>query len=339
MMVWLGVVCLAAAWFFPLWSISLTAPQYPEGLGLSIWVSKISGRMPHDLTNINRLNHYIGMKEIEPVSIPELRYMPFILAALIFLGIMTGLVRRRALLLLWAAALVAVSLAGLADFYRWEYDYGHNLDSSAPIKVPGMSYQPPLIGSKRLLNIDATSWPAAGGLMMALGVALAVAGLFLEWFRRGAGGSRGVRVSLILPLLLLFAACAPQPEPIAFGSDACASCRMTIADGRYGAEIVTGKGKVTKYDSVECMVRDLLSKEQGEGDAHSLLVIDYSNPGEFTDAARACYLRSPTLHSPMGMDLTSFRDSASAEVVRSAHPGSLLDWSGVKSLVGQDEGR
>jgi copper chaperone NosL len=302
--------------------------------------------MPHDLTNINRLNHYIGMKEIEPDSIPELRYMPLILAFLVILGVVTGVVRRRALLLLWAAVLVAVSFAGLADFYRWEYDYGHNLDPSAPIKVPGMSYQPPLVGSKRLLNIDASSWPAAGGILMALGVALAVAALFLEWRRKSPSAAgrprrlpRTALIALLPPILSLFSGCSPQPEPIAFGSDACASCRMTIADRRYGAEIVTRKGKVSKYDSVECMVRDLLANEGMESDAHALLVIDYAKPGELIGAVGACYLLSPTLHSPMGMDLTSFRDSSGAESVRGAHPGHLLDWSGVEALIAQDAGR
>ena len=60
----------------------------------------------------------------------------------------------------------AGALAGLADFYRWGYDYGHNLDPEAIIKIPGMSYQPPLIGTKQLLNFQATSWPASGGWIL-----------------------------------------------------------------------------------------------------------------------------------------------------------------------------
>ena len=49
------------------------------------------------------------------------------------------------------------------DFYRWNYEYGHNLDPNAAIKVPGMAYQPPLIGYKQLLNFGAYSIPDTGG--------------------------------------------------------------------------------------------------------------------------------------------------------------------------------
>ena len=82
---------LATTYFFPLWHIGLTAPQYPEGLGLYIWVNQITGVKPHDLNSINGLNHYIGMKAIEPDAIPELRFMPWILAGLIAGGLGTAL--------------------------------------------------------------------------------------------------------------------------------------------------------------------------------------------------------------------------------------------------------
>ncbi len=46
-----------------------------------------------------------------------------------------------------------LAAVGLYDFYMWEYDYGHNLNPHAAIKIPGMAYQPPLIGSKMLLTL------------------------------------------------------------------------------------------------------------------------------------------------------------------------------------------
>lgn len=156
----------------PLWHIGLIAPQYPEGLGLYIWINQITGQKPQDLDSINGLNHYIGMKEIVPESIPELRFMPYLVGGLLVLGLLTALAGKRPLLYAWTGLFVLLSIAGLADFWKWGYDYGHNLDPTAAIRVPGMAYQPPLIGAKQLLNFYATSWPAVGGwaLMLSLGI-------------------------------------------------------------------------------------------------------------------------------------------------------------------------
>lgn len=154
----------------PLWRIELIAPQYPEGLGMDIHARTVRGAKEHDLENINNLNHYIGMKTIEPEEIAELRVIPWLIGGLAVAGFIVAIVGRRRLLLVWLAAFLVLGLVGLWDFWHWEYDYGHNLDfEHAIIKVPGMTYQPPLIGSKQLLNFTATSWPAIGAIL--LGVA------------------------------------------------------------------------------------------------------------------------------------------------------------------------
>ena len=155
-------LAMITAFFTPIWDISLEAPQYPEGLGMKIWLSKITG----DLSTINGLNHYIGMKTIEPDSIKELSFMPYILGFLILGGIITGALGRKKLFAIWVILFVAAGIAGGVDFYMWEYDYGHNLDPTAAIIVPGMSYQPPLIGSKELLNFVANSYPDTGGFIV-----------------------------------------------------------------------------------------------------------------------------------------------------------------------------
>jgi copper chaperone NosL len=161
-----AAVALSLAYVLPLWHIALKAPQYPEGLGLYIGVSRIVGEKPQDLNSINNLNHYIGMKKIIPEAIPELRYMPLALAALIAVGLLAATTGKRPLLYLWLGLFVAGAVAGLIDFYFWGYDYGHNLDPEAIIKIPGMSYQPPLLGGKQLLNFHAASWPASGGWVL-----------------------------------------------------------------------------------------------------------------------------------------------------------------------------
>ena len=174
----LAAAALALAYILPLWHIALQAPQYPEGLGLYIAVNKVVGESPQDLNSINNLNHYIGMKRIVPEAIPELRFMPIALGGLIALGLVAALSGKRPLLYLWVGTFLAGSVAGLADFYKWGYDYGHNLDPEAIIKIPGMSYQPPLIGGKQLLNFHADSWPAAGGWVLIIALML---GLWTAW--------------------------------------------------------------------------------------------------------------------------------------------------------------
>lgn len=180
-------ILLGLVFVFPLWRIELQAPQYPEGLGLLIKVSDITGVKKHDLQNINGLNHYIGMKSIEPDSIPELKFMPVFVAVMIAAGLLVAATGNRVLLYLWVGVFLIGSVAGLVDFWLWSYDYGHNLDPTAAIKVPGMTYQPPLIGSKQLLNFVATSWPGLGGLaaMVSVGTGSIVA--VREWRRARRG--------------------------------------------------------------------------------------------------------------------------------------------------------
>jgi len=174
---------LLAVYVTPLWRIRLIAPQYPEGLGLQIWVNQITGLKPNDLNNINGLNHYIGMRAIDPGSFPELEYMPKLLGAAVVAGLLVALIGRRPLLYVWAVLITLGAAAGLGDFYKWGYDYGHKLDPHAAIKVPGMSYQPPVIGSKQLLNFHATSWPGVGGWIAIAALAIVVTVAVLEWRR------------------------------------------------------------------------------------------------------------------------------------------------------------
>ncbi len=155
-------LAMIAAFFTPIWMIDLEAPQYPEGLGMKIWINKITG----DLNTINGLNHYIGMKKIEPDSIKELTYMPYILGFLIALGVITGIAGKKKLLSVWVVIFLIAGTAGGVDFYMWEYDYGHDLNPEAAIIVPDMSYQPPLIGSKQLLNFVVSSYPDTGGMIV-----------------------------------------------------------------------------------------------------------------------------------------------------------------------------
>ncbi len=174
-------ILMIGAFFLPFWKIILEAPQYPEGMQMKIWLYKITG----DVDNINGLNHYIGMKMIQEDEFKEFKIMPWALGFLIAFGLLVAFMRKRSLLWTWIGLLLIAGGIAFYDFYQWLYDYGHNLDPHAAIKVPGMSYQPPLFGYKQLLNFLAGSFPDWGGYLVitaALGI-VAVA-VYEQFYRK-----------------------------------------------------------------------------------------------------------------------------------------------------------
>ncbi len=175
-----AVICLSSLFFLPMWKITLIAPQYPQGVTMNIHIDKISGDTPGTLQNINILNHYIGMKKIVPESIPELKYMPFIIMGLIVLGLLAAGVNHRNLYLGWVILFGIIGIIGIYDFYLWEYDYGHTLDPKAPMKFPGASFQPPVFGTKHIINFVAKSFPHTGGYLAIFSAVLAVAAWWIK---------------------------------------------------------------------------------------------------------------------------------------------------------------
>jgi copper chaperone NosL len=155
----ISALLMISAYFVPLWQILMWAPQYPEGLEMKIWINTLSG----DVKIISALNHYIGMRHIEVSMFPEFKYMVYIVGFLLAFGLLTALVNKKRILTAYCILILSAGIGALVDFYLWGYDYGHNLDPTAPIVVPGMSYQPPLIGTKILLNFTAFSGPDIGG--------------------------------------------------------------------------------------------------------------------------------------------------------------------------------
>lgn len=162
--------------FMPIWKIELTAPQYPEGLEMYIHANKLSG----EVEIINGLNHYIGMKELHVEDFIEFTILPYFIAVLALAAILIGLVNKKWFFYCWIVAFVLFGVGAGVDFYFWLYDYGHNLDPTAPIQVPGMSYQPPMIGFKQLLNFGAYSIPAVGGWVLFFAAFLMGIGVFNE---------------------------------------------------------------------------------------------------------------------------------------------------------------
>ncbi|MDX5421670.1 MAG: hypothetical protein LPK14_05400 [Hymenobacteraceae bacterium] len=175
-----AALSLGLLFLFPMWKIYLQAPQYPEGLEMHIWINKIAGNTDGAIQNFNILNHYIGMEPIHADSFAELRIMPYIVIFFMVSGILVALLGRRKLVLSWTVLLMLAGAAGILDFYLWLNKFGTNLDPTAPIKVPGMTYVPPLLGSKQLLNFDALSLPSWGSLGIFLAIVLSALVYFLS---------------------------------------------------------------------------------------------------------------------------------------------------------------
>jgi copper chaperone NosL len=178
------ILCIAsliliATLFLPIWKIEMSAPQYPEGLEMKIWLDKMSG----DVDVINGLNHYIGMRHIEEDDFVEFKVLPYIVMALIVIGLVLAFIGKRKGLYFFACLLILFGVAALLDYYKWGYEYGHNLDPTAPIQVPGMAYQPPLIGYKQLLNFGAYSIPDWGGWIFATCGILVLFSAGFEWYK------------------------------------------------------------------------------------------------------------------------------------------------------------
>jgi copper chaperone NosL len=177
-----GSLLLMALFFLPLWNISLEAPQYPEAIGMDIWINKIADHNPYDIKNINLMNHYVGMKEI-PEHLPEFDIFPLVIIGMSVLGIVFGIIENKNLYLVWFIVMVGLGVAGMYDFYLWEYDYGHTLKENAAIKFTNpdgtpLAYQPPLFGSKTILNFNAISLPMSGAYVLFTGMMMTLLAYF-----------------------------------------------------------------------------------------------------------------------------------------------------------------
>ena len=324
----IGSLALITMFFVPAWSIYLIAPQYPEGLSMQIWLNKLTGQV--DI--INGLNHYIGMKHIEAEMFPEFSFLIYILGFFILFGLAVAFTGSRKLLFIYLVLSVIGGVAALVDFYIWGYKYGHDLDPAAAIKVPGLSYQPPLIGHKKLLNFDSYSYPDTGGWVVVGVTALFFIIWFVEW-RKTKKQKQMAHVKTKLSasvafITFLLMGCNPKAEKINLGKDQCAECKMTIVDPKFGAEIVTKKGKVYKFDDTHCIAVFLERRGVELSNIHQTLFVQYNAPGEFVKVKSAEFVVSSQFKSPMGGNAAAFKNASEARKKSAEIEGSrVTNWA------------
>ena len=122
-------------------------------------------------------------------------------------------------------------------------------------------------------------------------------------------------------------ACAPgKPDPIVYNADACDYCRMQISDPRFGAELVTAKGRTLKFDSIECLVGYYRQAASANAVA-SVWVSDFRHPGTMLDASTARFVDIGPGRAPMGRGwaaVASARDAAALGFIDST---AIKRWS------------
>jgi len=317
-------IMLVISIFVPIWRIELNAPQYPEGLMMQIFSNKLGGQV--DI--INGLNHYIGMQTLHAENFIEFTILPYIIGSYALLIFVAGLIGKKKWLYFTFIAFVVFGIVAMADFWRWEYNYGHNLDPSAAIIVPGMSYQPPLIGFKQLLNFGAYSVPDIGGWLFVAGGLLMVLAVMIEKGVFDKLRKIEIKASPLLILLLALASCNNNvSEPVKLNIDNCDYCKMTIADGRFAAEIKTDKGRVHKFDDLHCL---LAYKQENVNTVFTAdFVNDYKANNKLIDASASYYIVHPELKSPMGGNTAAFSSKDDAAKLAKEWNVQVLVWTDI----------
>ena len=132
---------------------------------------------------------------------------------------------------------------------------------------------------------------------------------------------------------LMISACDPRPDAIRYGEDKCAHCLMTIVDPRFGCEMVTEKGKIYKFDAVECMVSYLNKPDNNPVPAAHLLTNTHDKPEQLTDVLDCVFLISLELPSPMGMYINPFHSEVKAIETQKRHGGTIYSWDELSDVI------
>ncbi|HEX8038866.1 MAG TPA: nitrous oxide reductase accessory protein NosL [Chryseosolibacter sp.] len=135
-----------------------------------------------------------------------------------------------------------------------------------------------------------------------------------------------MRIVIAVSLISLLLSCTVEPEPLEYGQDACHTCRMTLVDKRFGAELVTTKGKVYKFDDINCMLAFFNSGEVDHRGYAYKLVVDFDKPASFTEATEAFYLKSAALKTPMASQIAAFSRKEDMETRKKELKGIYLVW-------------
>jgi copper chaperone NosL len=135
--------------------------------------------------------------------------------------------------------------------------------------------------------------------------------------------------------LVLVSCGASQPESIKYGEDACAYCKMPIANRSFATALLTTQGKTYKFGSIECLAAFLVAGRVDSDHVHSNWVTDYRNPGHFIKASEASFVLSNQIQSPMGVGLAALATKAEASALSDTLEGVTITWPEIATHVQQ----
>ena len=169
---------LLPVYLAPLWKLTMFAPQYPDGLRLSIYSYELEGgNRGQDVKEINVLNHYIGMRDLAASDFSEFKWIPFVVGALALLFLRCAAIGTISSLVDVFVLYVYFGLFSLWSFGYKLYHYGHDLAPTAAVKVA--PFMPPLFGHRKLANFDVYSYPGVGSYSLAVAAVVLAAAVFL----------------------------------------------------------------------------------------------------------------------------------------------------------------
>lgn len=182
-----AALLLIPTYFLPLWNMTLFSNQFPDGLDLHIYSYKLSGghtAARDDLREINTLNHYIGMRPLLESDFSEFTWLPLMTGIFFILALRSVVIGKVASLVDTTVLFMYSSLFSLWSFYHRMYQYGHNLDPTAPVKVG--PFMPPMLGTQQLANFQVECYPGAASYFLIGFFVLMTAALAITWVKAKA---------------------------------------------------------------------------------------------------------------------------------------------------------
>jgi len=335
---WAGCALVAAALmavaaFLPLWSMTLLAPQYPGGLVLSAYGTRMEG----DLREINALNHYVGIAVIRPETLLEMKLFPYAMAALV-IGIVVAafianrrLLRIPVLLAAWAAPVLM-----LVDLQWWLYRYGHDLSPDAAIRLE--PFTPKVIGTTQVINFHTEAMVDVGFWLMVGAALLLTVGPATIRFVRESWNNTGTAATAAI-LVVLFGGLVASPSPaIAAGGSAAPSMSIAtmLAEAAPGATVLVPAGTYHEslvIDRPVTLVADgpVVIDGGRQGDVVQITASDVTLRGFVVQGSARAVVGEPT-----GIRVSGHRATLESNLVHDVLYGVILDSSDGHVVRGND---